>query len=65
MSTSFFVTSASESFFMNIWHWLDNTIFHAKTISAGDVNLDKPDLSGTDGCKFSLVDILAEFILQL
>ena len=43
--TSFFVTSISGSFFINIWHWLDNTIFHAKTILTGDVNLDKPDLS--------------------
>ena len=43
--TSFFVTSISESFFINIWHWLDNTIFHAKTILTGDVNLDQPDLS--------------------
>ena len=43
--TSFFVTSISESFFINIWYWLDNAIFHAKTILTGDVNLDKPDLS--------------------
>ena len=45
--TSFFVTSISESFFINIWHWLDNTIFYAKTILTGDVNLDKLDLSST------------------
>ena len=42
-----FVTSISESSFINIWHWLDNTIFQAKTILTGDVNLDKPDLSIT------------------
>ena len=45
--TSFFATSISDNFFINIWHWLDNTIFHAKTILTGDVTLDKPDLSST------------------
>ena len=45
--TSFFVTSISESFFINIWHWLHNTIFHAKKILTGDVNLDEPDISST------------------
>ena len=42
---SFFVTLTSESFFINIWYWLANTIFYAKTILTGDVNLVKPDLS--------------------
>ena len=45
MLTSFFVTLISESFFINIWHWLYNTIIHAKAIFTGDMNLDKPDLS--------------------
>ena len=45
--TSFFVTSISEIFFKNIWHWLNNTIFHVKTILTGDVNLDQPDLNST------------------
>ena len=35
----------AESFFINIWHWLDNTIFHVKNFLTADVNLDKPDLS--------------------
>ena len=38
-------------------------MFHVKTVLTGDVNLDKPDLSSTVlGCKFSLVDIFAEFL---
>ena len=45
--TSFFVTSISESLFLNVWHWLDNTILDVKTILIGDVNLDKSDLSNT------------------
>ena len=44
-STSFFVTSISKSFFINIWHLLDNKIFHAKTILTD--NLDKSDLNST------------------
>ena len=41
------MTSISESFFIYIWHWLDNTKSRAKKILIGDVNLDKPDLSST------------------
>ena len=44
-----FVTSIAESFFINIWHWLDNTIFHLKTILTGDGNLNKPDLRSRVG----------------
>ena len=36
-----------RKFLYKIWHWLHNTIFHAKKILTGDVNLDEPDISST------------------
>ena len=63
--TSFFVTLISESFFINIWHWLDNTIFHAKAILTGDVNLDKPDLSRTVRVQIFIGRYFSRIILQL